>query len=39
VAWLEYTPFYVYLLWEVFRSKNFWEIKEQVTSPKKNLSA
>jgi hypothetical protein len=22
VAWLEYTPFYVYLLWELFRSKN-----------------
>ena len=29
----------VYLLWELFRSKNVWEIKEQVTSPKKNLSA
>ena len=25
VAWLEYTPFYIYLLWELFRSKKIWK--------------
>jgi hypothetical protein len=25
VVWLEYTPFYVYLLWELFRSKKIWK--------------
>jgi len=28
VAWLEYTPFYVYLLWELFRSKKIWKTIE-----------
>ena len=28
VAWLEYTPFYVYLLWELLRSKNIWKTIE-----------
>jgi len=28
VAWLEYTPFYVYLLWELFRSKKVWKTIE-----------
>ena len=28
VAWLEYTPFYIYLLWELTRSKKTWKTIE-----------
>ncbi len=28
VAWLEYTPFYIYLLWELFNSKETWKTVE-----------
>ena len=28
VAWLEYIPFYIYLLWELFRSKKIWKTTE-----------
>ena len=28
VTWLEYTPFYIYLLWELTRSKNTWKTIE-----------
>jgi len=35
---LEYTPFYAYLIWELFRLKNVWEVTGQVTDSKSNLS-
>ena len=37
VVWLEYTPFYAYLLWELIRSKNIWKIREQAVNRKRNL--
>jgi len=38
LPWLEYTPFYAYLIWELFRLKNVWEVTGQVTDSKRNLS-
>ena len=28
IVWLEYTPFYIYLIWELTRSKNNWTIQK-----------
>ena len=28
IVWLEYTPFYIYLIWELTRSKNNWMMQK-----------
>jgi alpha-1,6-mannosyltransferase len=35
LPWLEYTPFYTYLLWEFFRSKNIWKVTGNVVASKR----
>jgi len=36
VAWLEYTPFYIFLIWEFIRWRKTWKTSEKTLSSKEN---